>query len=315
VKLADLKTSSDYVRDQLAGYLNGLIELGVRGFRVDAAKHMPHQDLAAVFSRLTKQVFIYQEVIDLGGEPIQANEYFYLGRVTEFRYGRDLSRTIQSGKLADLVQFGDVWGMMPGGNALVFVDNHDNQRGHGAGGRVLTYKQGEAYALANVFMLAWPYGSAKLMSSYRFEGDNDQGPPMLKDGTTKRVYNTDDTNNCGNDWICEHRWQAIANMVGFRQATGDELRVTNWWSNGNNQIAFGRGNKGFVALNNEKYALNQTLQTSMEPGRYCNVTSGEFDKMNGLCFGEVIEVQNSGTIQLNVNPKASVAIHVGAKLP
>lgn len=30
--------------------------------------------------------------------------------------------------------WGEGWGMMASGNALVFVDNHDNQRGHGAGG-------------------------------------------------------------------------------------------------------------------------------------------------------------------------------------
>ena len=27
------------------------------------------------------------KVIDLGGEPISANQYFHLGRVTEFKYG------------------------------------------------------------------------------------------------------------------------------------------------------------------------------------------------------------------------------------
>ena len=30
---------------------------------------------------------------------------------------------------------GEGWGMMASGSALVFIDNHDNQRGHGAGGR------------------------------------------------------------------------------------------------------------------------------------------------------------------------------------
>ena len=36
--------------------------------------------------------------------------------------------------------WGEGWGLMPSDRALVFVDNHDNQRGHGAGGSsILTF--------------------------------------------------------------------------------------------------------------------------------------------------------------------------------
>ena len=52
VDLSDLKTESQYVRDKLAGYLNDLISLGVDGFRVDAAKHMPVGDLQASVRQL-----------------------------------------------------------------------------------------------------------------------------------------------------------------------------------------------------------------------------------------------------------------------
>lgn len=50
VRLKDLDQSSDRVRAQLLGFLNHLIELGVAGFRVDAAKHMPAEDLKVVLS-------------------------------------------------------------------------------------------------------------------------------------------------------------------------------------------------------------------------------------------------------------------------
>jgi hypothetical protein len=57
----------------------------------------------------------------------------------------------------------------------VFVDNHDNQRGHGAGGStILTYKDKKAYTLASIFMLAHPYGIPRVMSSYAFS-NSDQG--------------------------------------------------------------------------------------------------------------------------------------------
>jgi alpha-amylase len=39
--------------------------------------------------------FIFQEVIDMGGEPITANEYTGNGRVTEFKYGAKLGRVFR----------------------------------------------------------------------------------------------------------------------------------------------------------------------------------------------------------------------------
>jgi alpha-amylase len=46
---------------------------------------------------------------------------------------------------------GEAWGFVGSGDALVFVDNHDNQRGHGAGGEsVLTYKQSKLYKVRSV---------------------------------------------------------------------------------------------------------------------------------------------------------------------
>jgi alpha-amylase len=45
-----------------------------------------------------------------------------------------------------LLSSGEDWGFVGNGDALVFVDNHDNQRGHGAGGEsILTYKQDKLY--------------------------------------------------------------------------------------------------------------------------------------------------------------------------
>jgi alpha-amylase len=39
--------------------------------------------------------FVYQEVIDLGNEPISAIEYVETGRVTEFKYGSKLGRVFR----------------------------------------------------------------------------------------------------------------------------------------------------------------------------------------------------------------------------
>lgn len=48
-------------------------------------------------------------------------------------------------------------------------------------------------------------------------------------------------------------------MVGFRNAA-NFTGVTNWWDNGNKQIAFGRGDRAFIVINGDNVDLDQTLQ-------------------------------------------------------
>ena len=68
------------------------VDLGVVGFRIDAAKHMWPDDIKGTIDRVGAlpeggRPFFVHEVIDQGGEPITVQEYFQVGRVTEFRYG------------------------------------------------------------------------------------------------------------------------------------------------------------------------------------------------------------------------------------
>ncbi len=314
VNLADLNTGSEYVRNKIAAYMNDMMSLGVAGFRLDASKHIDTNNIQAILSRVNGSPYIFQEVIDQGGEPITAGEYFQNGDVTEFKYSVNLSNVFYSGQLASLSQFGTTWGFMSSDKAVVFVDNHDNQRGHGGGGHIITYKDGTLYDLTNVFMLAWPYGYPKIMSSYAFD-NSDQGPPSDANGNTKNVYNPDGTMNCfGSEWKCEHRWQPMTNMVLFRNVTASNFYVTNWWDNGNNQIAFGRGDKGFVVINKESYALNRTFQTSMPAGTYCNVIKGELLADGSGCTGSTITINADGTAAISVNSWDATAIHAGAKV-
>merc|ERR1712039_1072378 len=87
---------------------------------------------------------------------------------------------------------------------------------------VLTYKDGKLYSMANVFMLAWPYGYPKVMSPYRFT-DTAQGSPAVP------IHSASGGLNCGDDrpWVCEHRWPAIANMITWRKLAADSP-VTNF---------------------------------------------------------------------------------------
>ena len=284
------------------------MDVGVAGFRVDAAKHIPASDLGAIFDAVSGAPAVFQEILSLDpGDVIQPSEYTHIGRVTELRYGMELSRVFREDQLVWLGSFGEAWELMPSGDALVFIDNHDNQRGHGAG-EPLTYKDGGLYRVANVFMLAWPYGRPKLMSSYAFD-DSDVGPPQ-DEGGTLRVH--DDDGGCRAEWVCEHRWPAIAGMVGFRSAAGD-APMESWWSNDNDQIAFSRGDRAFVVINREELpTLSRTFQTGLPEGRYCDVITGAL--VDGACTGGTVEVDASGEAALTVGPLDAAAIHVEARL-
>ena len=303
VGLADLKTGSDYVRGRIAAYMNDLITLGVRGFRIDAAKHIPAADIAAIKSRLSDQtVYIVQETIGAAGEPVTDTEYTGNGDVHEFDYARQLKRVFTGGdRLANLRVFGEQWGFLRGDRASVFVDNHDTERN----GETLNQTYGATYTLANVFMLAWPYGSPSVHSGYSYT-NNDQGAPQNANGTVQ------DAVCYTNGWRCQHDWREIRNMVGFRNAAGTGA-VTQWWDNGNNQIAFGRGSTAYVVINREASTLSRTFTTSLPAGTYCNVESGDFTKATSSCSGAVVTVSSTGTFTANVAPNSALAIHTAAR--
>ena len=92
--------------------------------------------------------------------------------------------------MAYLKNFGTGWSHLPDDDSIAFIDNHDNQRGHGAGGDIVSHKRSRPYKIANAFMLAWPYAFTQVMSSYEFDMDKDwQGPPNNNGKTLDVIIN------------------------------------------------------------------------------------------------------------------------------
>ncbi|XP_070565164.1 alpha-amylase 2-like [Ptychodera flava] len=321
--LVDLKLSDNYVRDRVVDFANDMINIGVAGFRVVACKHMWPGDLEVIYNRFNNLItptfpsgsrpFIVQEVIDQGGEPIKATDYTHLGRVTEFNYGLELSNCFSGNKQLRLLEnWGEDWGLLQRNDTLAFIDNHDNQRGHGGGGGILTHKQAREYKMAVEFMLAHDYGIPRVMSSYYFT-DTEAGPPSHPDGSTKDVV-------CFGEWVCEHQWRQIAAMVWFRRAafgTG----VDNWWDNGGNQIAFSRGNKAFIAINGDSWTMNASIYTGLPGGSYCNLIVADYNSGSRSCTDveqngtpHIVTVSGNGNANINIpsNGDPVVAIHVEA---
>jgi alpha-amylase len=335
-RLADLNTGADQVRSAIASYLVALVEIGVKGFRIDAAKHISPADLDAILARVANgtssspRPYYFFEVTAAADEVIHPSDYFDVGRnasasvgVTEFGYSAvgDAFLNRAGVTLAQLRDLGSpAWGLLPSDRAVVFTANHDTQRAS-----AIDYKDAPYNDLATVFMLAWPYGYPSILSGYAFDRDTqqgkDMGPPSDADGHTQHVYAaTSDTPSCPltpsaaapGSWTCEHRARSAANMIAFRRATAAAPSVDGWWDNGANQIAFGRGDLGFVIINRESAPLHHTFKTPLMPGAYCDVLAGDFS--GNACSGPIVNVDASGSIDVTVPAGEALAIHVGARV-
>lgn len=118
----------------------------------------------------------------LGSEPVKTAQYTPYGVVTEFRYSDKLSYILRKTyPMRTLANWGPKQGFIPNSrDALVFVNNHDTERGHGAGGQnIVTYKDRKLYIMGNAFMLAHPYGTPRFLSNFDFL-DRDSGKLVRK---------------------------------------------------------------------------------------------------------------------------------------
>jgi len=226
--------------------------------------------------------FVVHEVIDKGGEAIGVGEYLLLGRYTDFNYGLAVSSALHNWDNKNLASLGDLhegygYGNLASHDVLAFIDNHDNQRYEKD--HVLTHKEGPLYSMAVAFMLAWPYGQPRVMSSYAFD-HNDQGPPgdapMVYPAACSPTLNISWFNggqpraNSSSGWVCEHRWPEIRAMAAFRSLTN--TRAVGLVYREPNLLAFARLGVGYFAANNNgegERSIN--VSTSLPPGQYCNM--------------------------------------------
>jgi alpha-amylase len=190
---------------------------------------------------------------------------------------------------------------MPSDKAVVFLQNHDTQ--HQCG---ISYRDGNTFRLANVWMLAQPYGYPSILSSYAFAcpAGNDMGPPSDANGNTNNVTcaATLETATVG-QWVCEHRDLYTLGMVAFRKVVAGS-DINHWWDDGVNAIAFSRGDKGFVAINRDGVPLDTTIATGVPPGTYADDLSG----------GSIV-VDSAGAIRVQLAVNSAIAIDVATRRP
>ena len=336
LSLPDLDTEQPYVRKTLAGYLIKLARLGVAGFRIDAAKHIQQVSLDSIFriadSTLTAEgrpiPYYFLEISGGAGEALHPSDFFGeaygsggAADITEFTFtgvgdkflatgGQHISQLNPNGSPGNQSSAA-AWGLMPSDKAVVFLQNHDTQHNTGT----ISYRDGQVFRLANVWMLAQPYGYPSILSAYSFQrpGENSMGPPSDAGFWTLTPI------TCAASWataaddqfLCEHRDPYILRMVAFRKlAAGTDQN--HWWDDGSNAIAFSRGAKGFVAINMEDTSVAAQVGTGLPAGTYCDIIGGGVS--SGACAGASLVVDATQSIQLQLGPKSAVALDVANKL-
>lgn len=317
----DINTGSDRVQNIQAEYLAHLWEDGVRGFRIDSAKHMDPNDIASIKRKfMTKagitdeRIFPWsQEVIYHNGESekFAPERYEKNGQVTEFSYAYSLLKNF-NGSITNLKNIASDL-LDDADNATVFVSNWDTARGS----ETLKPVSGARYELANAFMLGYDYGHPKILSDYAFNESiqYDDGVKNSTDTTVPKISmddvcatQKDPTQMEYGDWNCQQRWTSIRGMIKFHNAVNG-TSVSNWQESGSNNIAFERvdangKSKGLLALNNTLQEHDVDYTTSLPDGEYCNVYASR------TCLRTV--TVKSGHLKATIGKRSAIAIYAGA---
>lgn len=301
VGLADLATETERVQQRLADYLNHLLSMGVAGFRLDAAKHIPAKDIRGVLNRLNSAPYIVQELIISYQEPVYYQDYLINGDVMAYSYPYSVGSAFKDKKAWRLLNISQ--GLPHSQDAVVFIDNHDLQR-HDQTSLLSVQANNVLYRLGQIYLLAWPYGYPHLFSGYEF-ADYDQGPPVDTQLKTKPIL--DQNGDCVRPWICAHHYPEVAPMVDFRNQTTNNFYVTDAWSNNLDQVAFGRGDAGFVVINYSNFTMLRKFKTSLPAGEYCNIVSLNYDNNKRTC-DQGLKVDEHGFLDVSVSPMSAAVI-------
>lgn len=248
--LPTLRTS-EYVIAQQQAYLLAMKDLGVRGYRIDAAKHLTLEHIKKVFTdEITEGMHVFGEIITDGGATEEEYELFlqpYLEETRLAAYDFPLFKTIfeafssKDGSLTSLIDpycFGQA---LTHERSITFVTTHDIPNNDVFSDMVME-EQDEW--LAYVYILTRGEGVPLIYSDLDPSGmTNKQGLPRWVDG-----------------------WKdpKLAKLIHFyhtvHEATAEIIEANE------DLLAFSRGDKGVVVINKSSrskvLALNQTMALS-----------------------------------------------------
>ena len=307
LKLSDLATEKNNVRQKISNYLKDLLSLGVYGFRIDAARHIAEIDLQEIKLGIPRSTYFLQEVA--GDTNPDIHDYLATGDVFEFdwpalmkkAFGNSsgasyLPKRLKSAKLID------------SNEAVTMVTNHDTERS----GSAITVKDAFAQQLAFIYTLASEYGKPMIYSGYAFE-NRDESPNLLVDGkVANAVCPTNDqapqSSYANLQFTCQQRWKSIEGMIAWRDAVGNHRTTAMLGDAG--LLSFGRGKLGHIAINTRLQPAEIAIKTALAPGTYCDLISGgrHANSIKGKCLGVSVIVDAGGIMKTTLESKTAIAI-------
>lgn len=239
VGLPDL-VANDWVVGQQQSYLRALKALGVKGFRIDAAKHMPASHLNRVLtSDIKSGMHVFGEIITSGGAGNGEYDRFlapYLRDTDHGAYDFPLFAQIRgafnpSGSMSALVNPLSTGQALANSRAVTFTVTHDIPNNSGFRYQILD---------ATDEKLAYAYVTGR-----------DGGSPLLY---------SDNNESGDNRWVNAWNRDDLKRMVGFHNAVqGRDMQVL---AHGSCHIVFRRGDAGIVGINKCGGPVNATVNTN-----------------------------------------------------
>ncbi|OEE79265.1 alpha-amylase family protein [Vibrio genomosp. F6] len=232
---------SDYVVTQQQNYLKALKAMGVKGFRIDAAKHMSIEHLKRVWTEdITKDIHIFGEIITDGGATEEEYEIFLKPYLEETRLGAydfPLFKTIHDA-------------FAPKGSLKALIDPY-------CFGQALSHRRAITFTVThdipnNDVFLDLVMDEASEHLAYAYILGRDGGVPLVyTDLDTSGIVNSEGKPRWQDAW----RSEAMMNMIGFHnQVHGEKMSVI---EANDDMIVFSRGKKGLVVIN--KSVRSQSL--------------------------------------------------------
>lgn len=237
--LPDLNPNS-WVVTQQRNYLTALKNMGVKGFRVDAAKHMTAYHMNQIFTSTIKtNMYVFGEIITGGGAGNLDNDRFlspYLRDTDHKAYDFPLFHSIRNafgfgGSMSSLVNPQAVGQAIDQFRAVTFTINHDIPLNGG--------------------FRSWIMDATDEKLAYAYIMGRDGGKPLIFSDTT----GTD-----SNRWVNAYKAPHIAAMLKFHnkvQGQGMEVLAHNSCA-----ILFRRGEEGVVGINKCGSQQNFSVNTN-----------------------------------------------------
>ena len=177
--LPELRTDLPYVQQELKNYLHGLVGLGVRGFRFDAAKHISHSFWPFALEGLDG-CLNFGELVYTRASHYNQNLFNFM-MATDFPFAALLRESFsQGGDLRSLLSAEDSDRAIWPAKSIRFANTHDFAR-RGGGFKNFKLSSAQDRALANVYILGINEGVPCLYY-------NDLKVRMVKDAMKFRGY-------------------------------------------------------------------------------------------------------------------------------